>query len=142
MRVKCDTVAPLRQALTDVSFLSQFGGLPARVVEYTVSGSEEPSYRLLTTQLDPPQAAGTEFAALYHERWEIESAYNEIRTYLLGNRPILRGKTLALVRQETVGLMLAHYTGRHSLHEVAQAVAEDPARLSFIHTVRMIRRRI
>ena len=97
-RVRCDTVLPLRQALPDGSYLSEFGGRTARVVEYTIAASDEPSYRLLTTRLDPLQAPAAELAALYHERWEIESTYDEIKTHLLGRHPILRSKTPPLVR--------------------------------------------
>ena len=141
-RVQCETVLPLRQALADGSYLSEFAGLPARVVEYAIAGSDEASCRLLTTRLDPLQAPAAELAALYHERWEIESACDEIKTHLLGRHPILSSKTPPLVRQEIEGLMLAHYAVRHFLHEAAQEADEDPDCLSFIHAVRVIRRRI
>lgn len=141
-RVQCDTLLPLRQALPDGSYLSEFGGLTARVVEYTIPSGDEPSYRLLTTRLDPLQAPAAELAALYHERWEIESTYDEIKTHLLGRHPILRSKTPPLVRQEIEGLMLAHYAVRHFLHEAAQEADEDPDRLSFLHAVHVIRRRV
>ena len=141
-RVKRNTVLPLRQALADGSFLSDFGGAPARVIEYTVAGTDEASYRLLTTRLDPLHAPAVELAALYHERWEIESTYDEIKTHLLGRHPILRSKTPLLVRQEIEGLMLAHYAVRRFLHEAAREADEDPDRLSFTHAVQVLRRRI
>ena len=141
-RVKRDTVLPLRQALADGSFLSEFGAAPARVIEYTIAGTDEPSYRLLTTRLDPLQAPAVELAAFYHERWEIESAYNEIKTHLLGRHPIVRSKTPPLVRQVIEGLMLAHYAARRFLHEAAQEADEDPDRLSVTHAVQVLRRRI
>ena len=67
----------------------------------------------MSTLLDPLQAPAAELAALYHERWEIETACDEIKTHLLGRSPILRAKTPDLVRQEIEGLMLAYYAVRH-----------------------------
>ena len=122
--------------------LSEFGGLTARVVKYTIPESDEPSYRLLVTRLDPLQAPAVELAPLHHERWEIESTYDEIKTHLLGRHPILRSKTPPLVRQKIEGLMLAHYAVRHVLHEAAQEADEALDRLSFIHAVHVIRRRV
>ena len=114
---------------------------PARTL--TNSGeSDEPSYRLLTTRLDPLRTPAAELAALYHERWEVESTCDEIKTHLLGRHPILRSKTPPLVRQEIEGLMLAHYAVRHFLHEAAREADEDPDRLSFIHAVHVIWRRV
>ena len=57
------------------------------MIEYTIAGADEASYLLLTTRLDPLHAAAVELAALYHERWEIESTYAETKTHLLGRTP-------------------------------------------------------
>ena len=140
-RARRNSTLPVRRALADGSFLSEFAGAPARVIEYRIAGSGEDRYRLLTTRLDPLQAPAVELAALYHERWEIESTYDEIKTHLLGRSPILRSKTPTLVRQEIEGLMLAHYAVRHFLHEAAREADEDPDRLSFTHAVQLLRRR-
>ena len=137
-----DTVLPVCRVLPDGSYLSTFAGAPARVVEYTLADGPPEPYRLLTTLLAPEAAPAAELAALYHERWEIESTYDEIKTHLLGRHPILRAKTPDLVEQEIEGLMLAHYAVRHFLHEAACAAEEDPDRLSFIHAVNVVRRRI
>ena len=141
-RARRNTVLPVRRALADGSFLSEFAGAPARVVEYTLAESDEERCRLVSTLLDPLQAPAAELAALYHERWEIETACDEIKTHLLGRSPILRAKTPDLVRQEIEGLMLAYYAVRHLLHAAAREAAEDPDRLSFVHAVRVVRRRI
>src|SRR6266852_8875145 len=61
--------------------------------------SSEPIYRLLTSILDPDQAPAEELAALYHERWEIETALDELKTHLRGSKIVLRSKTPDLVRQ-------------------------------------------
>ena len=140
-RAKCNTVLPVRRALADGSFLSEFAGAPARVVEYTLAESDEERCRLVSTLLDPLQAPAAELAALYHERWEIETACDEIKTHLLGRSPILRAKTPNLVRQEIEGLMLAYYAVLHLLHAAAREAAEDPDRLSFVHAVSPLRHR-
>ena len=95
-----------------------------------------------TTLLDPAAAPATELAALYHERWEVETAYDEVKTHILGPGALLRSKTPDLVLQEVHGLMLAHYAVRRLIHEAARRVDEDPDRLSFVHAVRVVRRRV
>ena len=107
-----------------------------------LDGTSDAVYRLATTLLDPAAAPAAELAALYHERWEVETAYDEVKTHILGPGAILRSKTPELVRQEVHGLMLAHYAVRRLIHEAARKVDEDPDRLSFIHAVRVVRRRI
>ena len=107
--------------------------------------ADDPSdtvYRLATTLLDPAAAPAAEVAALYHERWEVETAYDEVKTHILGPGAILRSKTPDLVLQEVHGLMPAHYAVRRLIHEAARKVDEDPDRLSFIHAVRVVRRRV
>ena len=118
------------------------GECPVRVVEYRLDGTSDAVYRLATTLLDPAGAPAAELAALYHERWEVETAYDEVKTHILGPGAILRSKTPELVRQEVHGLMLAHYAVRRLIHEAARKVDEDPDRLSFIHAVRVVRRRV
>jgi IS4 transposase len=81
-------------------------------------------------------------AALYHERWEIEGALDELKTHLRGARVVLRSKTPELVRQEFWGLLLAHFAVRGLMHEAALRADEDPDRLSFLHAVRVVRRKV
>ena len=119
--------------------------IPVRVIEYALSGvpDAEPRYRLVTSLLDPEEAPAAELAALYHERWEIENAFDELKTHLRGARVVLRSKTPELVRQEAYGFLLAHYAVRDLMHQAALAVtprARDPDALSFVHAVRVIRR--
>src|ERR671913_531897 len=102
----------------------------------------EPLYRLVTTILDPAAAPAAELAALYHERWEIEGALAELKTRLRGARRVLRSKTPELVRQEFWGLLLAHFAVRGLMHEAARRADEDPDRLSFLHAVRVVRRKL
>ncbi len=71
-----------------------------RVIDYHLEGVEdaEPLYRLAMTILDPERAPACELAALYHKRWEIETALDELKTHLCGARIVLRSKTPDLLR--------------------------------------------
>lgn len=114
-----------------------------RVVEYRLEGVAEGEafYRLVTT-LSPEQAPAEELAACYHQRWEIESAFDELKTHLRGARILLRSKTPDLVRQEFYGLLLAHFAVRGLMHEAALQADEDPDQLSYVHAVRVVRRKL
>jgi IS4 transposase len=99
-------------------------------------------YRLLTTILQPQKSPAKELVALYHERWEIESALDELKTHLQDSQVVLRSKTPTLVKQEFYGLLLAHYAIRGLMHEAALKDDIDPDTLSFTHAVRVIRRKL
>src|SRR4029077_6778198 len=103
----------------------------------------EATYRLVTSILAPARAPAVELAALYHERWEIETAFDEFKTHLKGAPRVLRSKTPELVRQEAWGLLLAHFALRALMHEAALGAlprARDPDTLSFTHALRVTRR--
>jgi hypothetical protein len=119
-------------------------GIAVRVIDYRLEYVEgaEPVYRLITTVLDHTLAPAEELAALYHERWEIETALDELKTHLRGAQIVLRSKTPELVKQEFFGLLMAHFAIRGLMHEAALKVDEDPDRLSFLHAVRVVRRRL
>lgn len=154
-RVKKNLRLPCEKRLPDGSYLSTIyrsdrdrrrgaNGILVRVIEYTLEGvaGAEPIYRLLTTILDPDQAPADELAALYHDRWEIETALDELKTHLRGAQIVLRSKTPDLVRQEFYGLLLTHFAVRGLMHEAALQAGEDPDRLSFLHAVRVVRRKL
>lgn len=119
-------------------------GIALRVIDYRLEGIEgaEPIYRLATTILDPGKAPAEELAALYHQRWEIETAFDELKTHLRGAKIVLRSKTPDLVRQEFYGLMMAHFAIRGLMHEAALKADADPDQLSFLHAVRVVRRKL
>jgi IS4 transposase len=94
------------------------------------------------TTLSPEQVPAEEVAACYHQRWEIEGAFDELKTHLRGARMVLRSKTPELVQQEFYGLLLAHFAVRGLMHEAALQADEDPHRLSYVHAVRVIRRKL
>jgi len=154
-RVRKDVRLPREKLLPDGSYLSrifpserdrrrQSNAVVVRVIDYQLEGvpDAEPNYRVVTTILDPAQAPAEELAALYHERWEIEGALDELKTHLRGAKIVLRSKTPDLVRQEFYGLLLAHFAIRNLMHEAALKGGEDPDRLSFVHAVRVIRRKL
>jgi len=155
-RVKADLDLPVEQALPDGSYLSTVyrtrgacrrgvGGRRVRVITYALPGvpHADACYRLVTTLLDPDAATAQDVAALYHERWEVEGVLDEVKTHLRGgNALLLRSLTGDGVRQEIYGLLLAHYTVRTVMHDAALQSGEDPDRLSFVHTVRVLRRQL
>jgi hypothetical protein len=98
--------------------------------------------RLVTSILDPAQADAQPLAALYHERGEIETALDELKTHLRGGKIVLRSKTPDLVGQEFYGLLMAHFAIRGLMHEAALTADEDPDRLSFLHATRVVRRKL
>ncbi|MGH7779551.1 MAG: IS4 family transposase [Candidatus Binataceae bacterium] len=149
MRLVCE------KRLPDGSYLSRIfaserdrrhktNGVVVRVIDYRLDGivEAEPVYRLVTTVLDHEKAPALELAALYHERWEIETAFDELKTHLRGARMVLRSKTPDLVRQEFYGLLLAHFAVRGLMHDAALKADEDPDQLSFLHAVRIVRRKL
>jgi transposase IS4-like protein/DDE family transposase len=154
-RVRKNILLPCEKRLPDGSYLSRIyssqqdqrggrNGTVVRVIEYRLEGVEgaEPLYRLATTIAGHERAPAAERAALYHERWEIESAFDELKTHLRGAQIVLRSKTPDLVRQEFYGLLMAHFAIRGLMHEAALRTDEDPDRLSFLHTVRVVRRKM
>jgi hypothetical protein len=154
-RVKKNMRLACEKRLPDSSYLSRIypserdwrhhaNGLVVRVIDYQLEGvaDAEPIYRLVTTILDPEKAPAKELAALYHQRWEIETALDELKTHLRGSQIVLRSKTPDLVRQEFYGFMMAHFAIRGLMHEAALRADEDPDRLSFLHAVRVVRRKL
>ena len=154
-RVRKDLRLPCEKRLPDGSYLSRIypsqpdqkrgtNGIVVRVIDYRLEGiaGSEPIYRLVTTVLDHEKAPADELAALYHDRWEIETTFDELKTHLRGSRIVLRSKTPDLVRQEFYGLLMAHFAVRGLMHEAALKSGEDPDRLSFLHAVRVVRRKM
>jgi transposase IS4-like protein/DDE family transposase len=154
-RVRQNARLEVDKRLADGSYLSriysstshrrnQRKAIVVRVIEYRlkdVPGAEK-IYRLITTILDPKRGPAKELAALYHERWEIETMLDELKTHLRGAQIVLRSKTPELVRQEFYGLLMAHFAIRGLMHEAALQADEDPDRLSFVHAVHVVQRRM
>ena len=154
-RARKNQVLPCRERLTDGSYLSRLyaspkhrrhedGGMMVRVIDYRLEGvpDAEPLYRLVTTLLDPAGAPAKELAALYHERWESEGAFAELKVALPGQRLMLRSRRADLAEQELYGLLLAHFALRRLIHDASRQAGCDPDTLSFTHTVRIVRRHL
>jgi transposase IS4-like protein/DDE family transposase len=153
-RVKSNLVLPVQQELADGSYLSVIfdsedrarrSGQQVRVIDYTLKDSGAPvqgSYRLVTNILEPQAAPALELAALYHERWEVESVFDEFKTHMRSASTVLRSKTPDLVEQELWGLLLAHFAIRQLMEQAAWQSGLDPDRLSFTHALRVIKRKM
>ena len=117
-----------------------------RVIEYDIANRDTDEahspIRLITTLLDPEIAPAAELAAVYHQRWEFESSLAEIETRQRGSFRVLRSHSPEMVRQEIWALLLTHYAIRALMHEAADPEGFDPLRLSFIRTLRIVRRHI
>ncbi len=156
-RAKNNAVLPVLERFDDGSYRSEIVAttdkrarehvLAVRVVEYTVDDPGRPQaddsrYRLLTTILDPVDASADELAALYAERWEIETALDELKTHQRGPRAVLRSKTPDGVRQEVYGHLSTHYAIRALMHTAADDRGVDPDRVSFTRSLRAARRSV
>lgn len=115
-----------------------------RVVEYTVA-DRNPDGELIvvvTTITDPHEVCAAELAGAYQQRWEEESALDELKTDLRGRGEVLRSQLPDLVEQQMWGLLLAHYAIRALLHDAADPAGYDPDRMSFIKGLRVVRRQV
>jgi len=117
-----------------------------RVIEYDIpdrdgNGTGE-LICLITTILDPEDVPAVELAAAYHERWEFEGLIDEIKTHQRGPGRVLRSKSPDMVEQEIWALLLTHYGIRKLMCSAADDAEADPDTLSFIRSLRVIRRQV
>jgi hypothetical protein len=89
--------------------------------------------------LDARRFKADEISALYHERWELELGYDEIKTDLLDRRESIRSKSPDGVEQELWGLLLAYNLVRLFMQRVATIAKVPPVRISFVTSLRFIR---
>lgn len=115
-----------------------------RVVDYQVPdrGDGDELITLITNVIDPNELNAVDLATAYHERWEVELVIDELKTHQRGSAVILRSKKPDLVEQEIWGLLLTHYGIRHLMREAADQADLDPDRLSFIRSLRVVRRQV
>jgi hypothetical protein len=127
---------PVLARLPDGSFLSVLGGVQVRIIECqitiaTTAGAQTGTYRLATTLLDPRHHPAFDLVTLYHQRWEIESAYFEIKKTMLGRR-VLRARTLPGITQEIYALLAVYQALRIAIADTTLAApGTDPDRASF-----------
>jgi len=102
---------------------------------------QRPGFRpqtLLTSLLDAKQYPTDEIIALYHERWELELGYDELKTELLDREETIRSKTRKGVEQELWGVLLAYNLVRVEMERVAKIAKVEPTRISFVESLRLI----
>jgi Insertion element 4 transposase N-terminal/Transposase DDE domain len=108
----------------------------ARAITYQRKGFREQT--ILTSLLDPNAFPANEVAALYHERWELELGYDEIKTELLDREEAIRSKSPTAVTQELWGIFLAYNLVRLEMERVAKDAAVEPTSISFVAALRLI----
>ncbi|MGC1288657.1 MAG: IS4 family transposase [Streptosporangiaceae bacterium] len=127
---------PVLSRLPDGSWLSRFGGIAVRVIDAQVTvttsaGHAAAGCRLVTTLLDPACYPARDLAVLYHERWEVETAYFELKSTILGGR-VLRARTPGGIQQEIYALLVTYQALRTAIADAAGTVpGTDPDRASF-----------
>lgn len=98
-----------------------------RAVTYEVEGKEKTVF----TSLPASRFSAEQVATLYHERWEIELGFRDIKSSMQGNSLTLRSKTVGLVYQELWGLLLAYNVVRREASQAAVAHKRAPSEVSF-----------
>lgn len=127
---------PVEQQLADGSWLSTARGLRVRVIDAeititTQAGVRTGSYRLITTLTDPLEAPAKQLVELYHQRWEIETSFCELKSTILGGR-VLRARHPSGVEQELWALLTAYQILRTAITDaLLDQPSIDPGRASF-----------
>ncbi|MFJ4633676.1 IS4 family transposase [Streptomyces sp. NPDC088847] len=154
-RVSANRVLPVNKLLRDGSWLSHIHAtidpgkrdpVQVRVLAYHLKGPATNSgggdYRLVTTLLDPRRYPARQLAALYRERWEIESVFAEIKTFQRGAKVVLSSKTPDGVLQQIWAHLLVHHALRELMLRTEATRQLDPDRISFTETLRSARRSV
>lgn len=108
----------------------------ARAIHY-----QRPGFRpqtLLTSLLDDEAYPADEIIALYHERWELEMGFDEVKTEMLHSRESIRSKSPERVNQEILGVLLAYNLVRLEMAHVARQAGVPPTRISFAATLELM----
>jgi hypothetical protein len=136
VRCKSGRNLPTIRRHRDGSWQSVIGGRAIRVIDAqiaitTATGRRTGHYRLLTTLLDPGAYPAAELIRLYHQRWEIETAYLELKSSILGGR-VLRSRTPDGVDQEIHALLVTYQILRTAMVDATDSrPGLDPDRASF-----------
>jgi Insertion element 4 transposase N-terminal/Transposase DDE domain len=136
IRAKANRRLATIRRLPDGSWLSRIGPLLIRVIEAQISvtttaGTHTGDYRLLTTLLDPRTYPAAELVRLYHQRWEIETAYLELKSSILAGR-VLRSRTPEGIDQEIHALLITYQLLRTAMVDATDSrPGTDPDRAGF-----------
>jgi hypothetical protein len=140
-RLRSDAPISTQSKLADGSYLAKVRdggeGYLVRLICYETGAGTQVT--LATNILDPEQGPAIELARLYCERWEVEGAFDEIKSHINETRRSVRSKKPELVRQEIWGLMILHWALRELMHEAAVVHNRDPDTISFSRTVRLVK---
>ncbi|MDQ1022714.1 hypothetical protein QF035_009217 [Streptomyces umbrinus] len=149
-RVPANRVLPIDRPLRDGSWISRIHAgtdashrnpVTVRVLAYQLKDTAQ-DYRLITTLLDARRYPARQLAALYRERWEIESVFAEIKTHQRGAKVVLSSKTPDGVLQQIWAHLLVHHALRELMLRTAATRQLDPDRISFTETLRSARRSV
>ncbi|MGY4773488.1 IS4 family transposase, partial [Kribbella sp. CWNU-51] len=136
IRCKANRKLPALDRHHDGSYQSHWMGTPVRVIEAeitiaTSNGTRTGTYRLITTLLDPHTYPALDLVTLYHQRWEIETTYLELKSTILGGQ-VLRARTPAGIAQEIYALLVTYQVLRHAITDATDSrPGTDPDRASF-----------
>lgn len=136
IRCKNGRRLPMLARHRDGSWLSTIGTVRVRVVDAAITvktsdGTRTGNYRLITTLLDPRTHPASELIKLYHRRWEVETAYLEIKSSILGGR-VLRARTPEGIDQELHALLVTYQILRTAMTDATDSLPGlDPDRASF-----------
>lgn len=108
----------------------------ARVVRYEKKGFKPQT--LVTSLTDSKTFSASQLVAVYHERWELELGYDEIKTTMLKREETIRCKSVAGVEQELWGILLAYNLVRLEIERTADEIGVEPVRISFVGALRLI----
>jgi len=123
--------------------ITELPGMHVRVIDYDVPGRGSGELcTIVTSVTDHQDLPAPEIAAAYHQRWEIEIAFDEIETHQRGPAAILRSRSPDMVLQELYGLLITHYAIRRLMTEAADQAELDPDRLSFTRALHIVRRQV
>jgi hypothetical protein len=109
-----------------------------RLVEYTLRGFRG-TYLLLTSLTDAAEVSASELIRLYHERWEVETAYSEVKVRMLEREETIRSKSPEAVCQEIFGIAIAYNLVRIIMARAAKVANQPPNRLSFHNALLHVR---
>ena len=147
VRAKSGRNLPAIAHLGEGTFLARLGALTVRVIDAeitiaTTAGTVTGHYRLLTTLTDPREHPAADLIRLYHQRWEIETCYAELKSTILSGR-VLRSRTPAGIEQEMWALLTVYQVLRIAMTDATDAVpGTDPDRAGFTTALQAARDQI
>lgn len=103
--------------------------IDVRVIDYRVEGHE--TIRLFTSLLDDAAYPARDLVVLYYERWEMEVAFDELKTDMLNRKESLRSQSREGVEQEIWSMLLTYNLIRREMALTAQSNGAKPSVMSF-----------